>query len=181
MSYISEQDDSRRNLLYFPDVSHAKEPNQEKVKRPTLLLAMMITMIGLVQTQDVNQRMVEYTISKEGKKVDRGECWDLVANALDRSGAQWDPPRGFGEKYDPSKVKVKAGDIMEFKNVKLQGDTWAFVFPQHFAIVTEVLGDNQYRIGHQNYNNKRRVVQTDIDLAYHKKGKITFYRPQGGS
>ena len=150
------------------------------MKKPSLSIIVIAICSSLAWTQSVNEQVVAYTLSKEGKKIDRGECWDLIANALDESNAKWDPPRGFGEKYDPQKKDVQPGDIIEFKNVKLQGDNWAFVFPQHFAVITEILGDNQYRIGHQNYNNKRRVVQTDIDLDYHKKGKITFYRPVGG-
>ncbi|MFZ1333710.1 MAG: hypothetical protein WAR83_16070, partial [Flavobacteriales bacterium] len=39
---------------------------------------------------ELNQHIVAYALGQEGKKVGRGECWDLAAEALNSGGATWD-------------------------------------------------------------------------------------------
>ena len=143
------------------------------------ITACLILLMPLsIAAQDtVGDKIVEYTLSKEGKKIDRGECWDLVSEALNRSGANWDPPTGFGDKIDYTKDEVLPGDIIELKNAKISADNWTYQFPQHYAVIVEVLGDRRYRIGHQNYNNKRKVGLMELNLNYLRKGKVTVYRP----
>ena len=44
----------------------------------------------------LNQQIVDYLKTVIGKKVDRGECWDLANQALTRANAQWTFPTQFG-------------------------------------------------------------------------------------
>lgn len=129
---------------------------------------------------DVHTKIVEYTLSKEGKRVNRGECWDLVAEALDYAGADWQRPRGFGEKIDYEKDPVLPGDIIEFRKARFEAPDRrsGYEMPEHFAVIVEVQGPGRFRIGHQNYNRKKRVGFAEVDMAHKKSGRVTIYRPQ---
>src|SRR4051812_6439423 len=52
---------------------------------------------------DLNLKVYSFVKSSLGKKIGRGECWDLAAQALDKAGASWDGQFGFGDKIDPLK------------------------------------------------------------------------------
>lgn len=127
----------------------------------------------------LNATIVEYVKTTIGKKVDRGECWDLANQALTRANAAWTFPNQFGKVVDPQKDSIYPGDLIQFTNVKMRsstGETWTF--PKHTAIVYEVISPGVYKIAEQNVNGKRKV-QID-DLIYKDKvaGKMIFYRPQ---
>lgn len=130
--------------------------------------------------QSKADRILTYTDSVMDKKVSRGECWDLVAGALDYVEADWNPPLEFGEEILPKKQKIKAGDIITFKNVRfdLPTNEW-LTFGEHFAIVYEAKENNTIIIAHQNHNNIRKVKLLELNLDYQTKGKIQFYRPKG--
>ena len=98
-------------------------------------------------SSDISAKVVEYTLSKEGKRVKRGECWDLVAEALDYAGANWQRPGDFGEKINYEKNPVMPGDIIEFKNTKFDmPDRSSYHMPQHFAIITAVSDAGNFTI-----------------------------------
>ena len=127
---------------------------------------------------EVNKKIVKYVDSVMGNKVARGECWDIVKGAMDASGAEWESPEGFGEKIDPKNDEIMPGDIIAFRNASWStGMTKWHTGPQHYAIVYEVKSDNRMMIAHQNINNKKKVMLTELALKG-AKGKITFYRPQ---
>lgn len=125
----------------------------------------------------VNQKIVEYCKKQEGKKVDRGECWDLAAFALNDANANWKPPFNFGTKYDFRKDSILAGDIIQFENVEFKGENYSMAMPHHTAIVFEVLADKKCVIAHQNFAGKRKVQFTEANFADVKKGSLQFYRP----
>ena len=54
------------------------------------------------------------------KKVDRGECWDLVAFALNYAEAKWKAPLEFGTIVNHQKDELKPGDIMTFANTEFK-------------------------------------------------------------
>lgn len=145
----------------------------------TVILMLVFMGIGqMTSGQTLGDDIVSYAMSKEGKKVKRGECWDLVAEALDDAGAKWTRPDKFGEKVDWESERVQAGDIIEFRNVKIKRpDRYSIEMPQHFAIVVTQLDNRQYRILHQNYNGDKRVSRFDIDLDYMTRGRVNVYRP----
>ena len=143
----------------------------------TWVMAVAAISIGFTQS-DVSSAILDYTNQKMGKKVKRGECWDLVSEALDYANADWDPPTGFGKRLDLEANEVQPGDIIEFKNVRIvTPDRQTLEAPQHYGVIMEVLDNKKYIIGHQNFNNKRKVMLTEFDLNYMKKGKVAIYRP----
>lgn len=128
---------------------------------------------------ELNQQILAYVNTVVGKKVDRGECWDLANQALSRNNADWKFPTTFGKLYNPEKQAILPGDLVQFSNVKIKnknGETWTF--PKHTAIVMEVRENGVLLVAEQNVNEKK-VVQLDV-LEYKNKvsGKIEFYRPQ---
>lgn len=150
--------------------------------KPRVFLILITILSGLAftigTTPEVNQKIVEYTKSKMGKKIDRGECWDLVSEALNASNADWKAPEGFGKLLDPKKEAILPGDVIQFKNVTIESKNSIATFVQHYGLVYSVADKNKISMAHQNFNNDKRVQLYDFSLEGVKKGKITFYRPQ---
>lgn len=128
-----------------------------------------------IELPDVNAKVLEYCKKSMGKKVGRGECWDLAKFALDYAQAKWEPPYNYGEVVNPKTTQILAGDIIQFEKVKTTDGT---VYPHHTAIVFEVLGKDNFLIVHQNIDNVKKVMTTKLDLSQVKKGSIDFYRPK---
>ena len=132
---------------------------------------------------ELNQRIVAYTLSQQGKKVDRGECWDLAAQALNQAGAKWDGLYGFGRAYDPKKEPVLPGDIIQFEGVTMEHRTATgmtqYSFMKHTAVVTAVQGPDEVTILHQNFGKAgRKVSSLQLLPGDVVKGKLLFYRPE---
>ncbi len=135
---------------------------------------------------DLNQKVIEYVDSVIGKKVDRGECWDLAAAALDRAGAYLDRSSQkslyiFGKKLNPKKDEIFPGDIIQIENVKIEctngNATYTETMNHHTAIIYKVLEKSHYKIAHQNTSfSGRNIGVSELNLNYNKKGKVTFYR-----
>jgi len=143
-----------------------------------LLITACIPQQASAQTPEINKKIVEYVNSVKGKKVDRGECWDLINEALNTSHAKWTPTTGFGKIIDPKKEEVFPGDVIAFEKVKVKRPGMLEDYPHHYAIVYEVKSKGAYIIIHQNSDGKRKVTTWDFDLATVTKGKVTFFRPQ---
>ena len=131
---------------------------------------------------ELNQQIIDYVSSVIGKQVDRGECWDLANQALTRANADWDRAFVYGREIDPTKDKVYPGDIIQFKNVKVEyregNTTYKQEMKQHTAIVYKVLRKGVYELAHQNTGfSGRKVGLSKFDLSTVKKGKMWFYRP----
>lgn len=143
----------------------------------TILLIFALTLFSFFQGEkEVGEKVVEFSKKNFGKKVDRGECWDLAAKALDYANAKWEAPNDFGLKIDIKKENVKPGDIMQFENVKFKGKFYSSSFPHHTAVAYKVK-DNDILIFHQNYNNKKKVDTLTLHMNDLASGKIDFYRP----
>ena len=144
-----------------------------------ILLIILGIAFGTTQTPlpGVNQQIVDYCKKQEGKKVDRGECWDLAAFALNDAKAAWAYPYDFGTRYNYKKDTILAGDIIQFENVELKGENYSMTMPHHTAIVLEVLAGKKCVIAHQNFAGKRKVQFTEINFDEVKKGTLQFYRP----
>lgn len=113
-----------------------------------------------------------------GKKVDRGECWDLAAMALTSAGADWSPSFNFGDKINYKKDPLKPADVLQFYNAKIVFKNGSVTLPKHTAIVAKANG-NKVLVYHQNFNNKRYVDTLTLDLDNLKNGTIDAYRPKG--
>lgn len=131
----------------------------------------------------LNQRIVEYVATQQGKKVDRGECWDLAKQALDRAGARWDGMLNYGRAYDPAKESILPGDIVQFEGVtmerRIEGGKEQFSFAHHTAVVTTMHDKGDITIAHQNFGpSERKVSSLRLQLGDLVKGKLLFYRPE---
>ncbi|MCB9197066.1 MAG: CHAP domain-containing protein [Flavobacteriales bacterium] len=144
--------------------------------RNFLFILFLIPSVLLSTAQTKAELIVEYAVKNLGKKVDRGECWDLVAFALDNAKAEWQMPFDFGDKFDYQKETIKPGDIISFDNVRFESDNGYMTFPMHYAIVYKVIDKDHIEILHQNHNNQRVVQTLTLDLTTLKKGKMQFYR-----
>lgn len=158
-----------------------------------LVLALLLDLSGQAQTTNerfrvqgstVNERVLGFVERHMGKKVGRGECWDLAAEALNTSGAVWDGSYGWGVVIEPGKDSILPGDIIQFKDVELEWEDGnsrnRMTMPHHTAVVVEVKAPGVFVIAHQNFGPiGRKVGTTDLVLAHVKKGRTTFYRPQG--
>jgi len=145
----------------------------------------------------LNEQMLKFAHEHMGKKIGRGECWDLAAEPLNALGADWDGNFKFGKKVascsssglklEPD-MKLMPGDIIHFYSVK---SSWSKTYPNgrsewgsetlgmpdHVAILKEYDGKTVLTLLHQNVNGKRYMVETTTDLANVKSGTILIYRP----
>ena len=133
------------------------------------------TILAQNELPPVNQKILDFSTKSMGKKVDRGECWDLAKFALDYAGAKWEAPFDYGKIVDPKKDTILAGDIIQFEKVKSSN---GISFPHHTAIVYKVISSGKYLIAHQNFNNIRKVGTLELDLSFVTKGSIKFFRPR---
>lgn len=128
---------------------------------------------------ELNKKIIAFCDKQMGKKVGKGECWDLAAEALNSSGAKWSPPYEFGKKLNDKKDVIIPGDIIQFENVKLvyPDGSWK-EFPQHTAIVYKVIEKGHYTIAEQNSNRKRYVILSDVNMNQLKRGNYSIFRPE---
>src|SRR4051812_42947430 len=113
-----------------------------------LLLAPFLFSFSFLSTncEDVpplNKEIVAYVKTQVNKKVGRGECWDLAAEALNTTGADWDKDYGFGDKVNVKKNEcVFPGDIIQFEKVRLDYRNGNSIYCEnlahHTAIIYEV-------------------------------------------
>ena len=141
----------------------------------TFLITLVLFLSLGINAQSKNDAIVNFAKSNMGKKVDRGECWDLISFALNDAKAEWKAPFDFGKEI---KSNFQAGDIIRFENVKFENKNGYMTFPEHYAIVYEVKDKDHIVIAHQNHNNKKVVQILEITLSDKSKGKMTFYRAQ---
>ena len=134
-------------------------------------------------TPILNQKIVEYVKSVIGKKVARGECWDLANEVLTKTNAKWDGDYKFGKQVDPAKDSIYPGDLVQFENVVLKykkdGREYKELMAHHTAIIYKVYAKGEYQLAHQNTGQHgRKVGISDFKLVDMTKGKAIFYRPE---
>jgi hypothetical protein len=155
-----------------------------KLTRISLFTLSLIVVFGFTSDNipPTNAKVIEYVKSVMGKKVGKGECWDLASEALNYANAKWTPPFGFGKPVDRTKAALMPGDIIQISNVTMESKTetsitrWKMV--QHTAVVYEVKSNNELVIAEQNVNNVRKVISNTWNLNDMKSGKMEFFRPQ---
>lgn len=133
---------------------------------------------------ELNAEIIEFVDTVLGTSVGRGECWDLAQEALDRNLADWTRPLSFGLPLNPETDEIKAGDIIQFHNLKTTErladksiKKESFGSPDHTAVIYQVLGKKHYTLAHQNTGGKRSVVKSNVNLANITGGKYWIYRP----
>ncbi len=152
-----------------------------------LLLITLFSFNTKTEIPELNQKILTYVNTVMGKKVDRGECWDLAAGALAYSDAYFDRSSKktvliYGRRVNPDKEEIFPGDLIQFANVKLEWKegraTYTELMAHHTAIVYQVNDVKNYEIAHQNTSAWGKKVQTsNFNLNRVKKGKIMIYRP----
>jgi hypothetical protein len=130
----------------------------------------------------LNQHIVEFTKAHMGQRVDRGECWDLAAFALNDAGAEWDGKLNFGRLIDPAREVVFPGDIIQLEGVEFKwtenGATNVITMPHHTAIVYEVISRGVFKVAQQNMEGiGRKVGLGQLTLKHRVKGTIRIHRP----
>lgn len=131
-----------------------------------------------------NDKILAFVDKVMGTTVGRGECWDLAQQALDMNLADWIRPTTFGLRLNTESNEIKAGDIIQFRTLKItehlpDGRTrWETLgAPEHTAVIYKILGKKRYTLAHQNIGGKRSVIKSDIDLAQATGGRYWIYRP----
>ena len=154
-----------------------------------LLLFLVSLSPAPTQLPDLNAKVIKYVNQNMGKKVDRGECWDLAAGALAYSNAYFDRSSKktvtiYGRRLNPKKDEILPGDMIQFEKVKMkwtEGNTTyesALGMPGHTAIVYQVNGPGDYEIAHQNTSDwGKKVGVNTFRLDRVTGGKLMFYRP----
>lgn len=130
------------------------------------------------ESSPVAKKILAFCEMNKGKKVGKGECWDLAKEALNQAEAVWTSPYEFGTIITKKEALV-AGDILQFEKVKIESPDGSWKeLPHHTAIVYKVIEKNKFIMAEQNANGKRFVIFSEIDLSHITKGKYTVYRPK---
>ena len=153
-----------------------------------LIIVLMVFSAGISAQEEIpalNQKIVDYVTPTLGTQVNRGECWDLAYEALNRNNARWDGKFKYGIEINPTKVTVFPGDLIQFANVEIRyqkgNTTYTETMGQHTAIVYRVIDQEKkiFEIAHQNTNFSGRTVGlSELNLGTIVKGKYWFYRPE---
>jgi len=125
---------------------------------------------------EIQREVVNFAADNVGKRVGRGECWDLADQALRAAGAE--PPRGytFGDRIPLT--EIQPGDILQFTSARFdEPGYWTIMgMPNHTAVVHAV-GDTRAFILQQNFNGQRHVTPYDLNLNNLTSGRLEAFRP----
>lgn len=132
---------------------------------------------------ELNRRVLDFVDAHLNRRVGKGQCWDLAAEALKEAGASWDGRYGFGEPIDPKKQDALPGDIIQFEGVLVEySDATSRAqesMSHHTAIVHDVHEAGHYTLAHQNFGRAgRKVSLLDLRVEHIVKGTFTIYRPR---
>jgi len=138
--------------------------------------------ISCDSTPVLNKQIIDFVKTKIGKKVGKGECWDVAAEALNTVGAKWDGNYKFGKEVNYKKDCVFPGDIMQFEGVTLKysiGDKhFMEKLSHHTAIIYEVKGKEEFVLADQNTGRSgRKVGISPLNLKDLTNGKFKVFRP----
>ncbi|MEI8137771.1 MAG: hypothetical protein WCH21_10650 [Bacteroidota bacterium] len=130
----------------------------------------------------LNKKIINFVKTKIGKKVGKGECWDVAAEALNTSGAKWDGNYKFGEEVNYKTDCIYPGDIVQFEGVTIKYEIEKKKFSEsmahHTAIIYEIKGREEFTLADQNTGRSgRKVGLSPIELKNITKGKFKIYRP----
>lgn len=131
---------------------------------------------------ELNKQVIEIVKTTIGKKVDRGECWDLANKVLTELKADWDLKYKYGNPVNYKKEIVYPGDIIQFEGVKVKykkgNATYTETMDHHTAIVYRVIEPGVFELAHQNTGfSGKKVGLSTLDISTIIKGKMSIYRP----
>lgn len=158
------------------------------------LLALLLTLVyatgSFAQSSNackdvpvLNKKIVAFVKNTIGKRVGKGECWDLAAEALNACSAKWDGNYEFGKKINPAEECVYGGDVIQFENIELVYEKNKAFYREsmahHTAVIISVKSKNKFIIADQNTRfSGKKVGSRELDLSTITKGTYTIYRPQ---
>lgn len=152
-----------------------------------ILVICTLAAFGQQDIPELNQKIVDYVTTTIGTQVNRGECWDLASEALNRHDAEWDLKFRYGREINPKKEVVLPGDLIQFSKVVLKYSDGNMhiteTMGQHTAIVYRVIDQEKkiFELAHQNTDfSGRKVGLSEFNLNHVAKGKLWFYRPVPG-
>jgi hypothetical protein len=149
----------------------------------------------------IGEKVVAFCQEHKGEQVGDGECASLATEALRAAGARgrgadrpekgdytWGAQVFFieggesGQKAEGKSAEIRAGDIIQLRDVKFKGKrpggTYSMTFEHHTAIVAGVEdGGRTVHIFHQNFGGKKVVMNATYKLGDLKEGWLRFYRP----
>jgi hypothetical protein len=125
---------------------------------------------------ELQREVVNFAADNIGKKIGRGECWDLADQALRAAGAE--PPRGYTFGTPVPLNEIQPGDILQFTTARFdEPGYWTIMgVPNHTAVVHAV-GDTRAFILQQNFDGKRYVTTFDLNLDNLTSGTLEAFRP----
>ncbi len=131
----------------------------------------------------LNTAIIDYVKKNVGKKVDRGECWDLAAQALNSTGAKWDGSYQFGRQINAKTECIFPGDIIQFSNVTVTYEKDKTIFmekmEQHTAVIYAVNSSEDFVLADQNTGmSGRKVGLHGLLLKNISTGTFKIYRPE---
>jgi len=155
------------------------------MKSVLILFCLFNTLAVSAQCDSVsplNLKIVELCKAKMGKKVLRGECWDLAKYVLEETNSKWDGGYVYGAELKNSAC-LMPGDVIQFKNVKIQYQQGRTKFTElmthHTALVYEVINSDEVVLIHQNTGYTGRKVGTSkLRFSTIVKGSYKIYRPE---
>jgi len=129
----------------------------------------------------MNSQIIDLAGKKLGKKVDRGECWDLAKYVLDETNAKWDGMYKFGRALKKGEC-IMPGDIIQFEKLKTvsltNGVKSTELFPHHTAVIFDVKDADELVLIHQNTGHTgKKVGKSTFKFSTITTGKYTIYRP----
>jgi hypothetical protein len=131
---------------------------------------------------ELNKQVIAFVKSTLGKKIGKGECWDLAAQALNTVHAQWDKNYIFGKEINVASECIYPGDIIQFEGVELEYEKKGVFYKEdlahHTAIIYEVKDKQSFVLAEQNTDNYgRKVGLNSFELKNIRKGKYKIFRP----
>lgn len=131
---------------------------------------------------ELNKQIVAFVKGSLNKKVGRGECWDLAAQALNKVGANWDKNYVFGKEVAYKTECVYPGDIIQFEGVEIEYKRKDILYHEqlehHTAVVYLVKDKGKFVVAEQNTNTHgKKVGLSDLELNTILKGDFKIFRP----
>lgn len=131
---------------------------------------------------ELNKQIIAFVKTTLHKKVGKGECWDLAAQALNKTGASWDKNYVFGKEIATSGECIYPGDIIQFEGVEVEyekkGTFYKEDMEHHTAIIYEVKDKGSFILAEQNTAiHGRKVGLSPLELKNIRKGKYKIFRP----
>jgi hypothetical protein len=131
----------------------------------------------------VNQAVLAFVQGHAGQRVGRGECGDLVAEAMDAAGARWDGEQDLGDAVNPLKDRMHAGDVIHFSNTTFRHFKGGLMRTErtddHTAVIIRVQDRGTCTLAHRNTpSTGKKVGSGDIDLRHIVSGNHVVYRPR---